>query len=208
MAVVAGAAWPATTLASPHWEIRGAMSEACTCQVPCGCNFGQGPSPHHYCWSLASFDIKRGHYGGVSLGGQHLVRAHGGASTVWYVEESATTAQFDALQAIATRISGYARAGGPGLRFERARITQVAGDRGTSLQIGSKGGFDSDYIIGMDGKTPIVVENMQAWNVQHDIKAKAKRLYYKDQYGNQFDMAGTNSNQGKFDWTDKTPHYF
>ena len=58
------------------------------------------------------------------------------------------------------------------------------------------------------GKTPVVVENNWSWNIQHGIKGKTKRLHYKDEFGNEFDLTGTNANQGQFDWSDKTPVYF
>lgn len=195
---------------SPHWVIKGELSESCTCQVPCSCNFGQGASPHHYCWSLASFQIDQGHYRGVNLAGLHLVRAHGGNSTVWYVDSRATPQQASALRAIAAHVTGAAWVSKfPGrFHFERADIAQNIGSKSFQIKIGDKGGFEASEITGGDGKNPIVVENMTAWNVQHDIKGKAKRLHYKDEFGNQFDLTDTNANEGKFNWTDKTPHYF
>jgi hypothetical protein len=53
-----------------------------------------------------------------------------------------------------------------------------------------------------------VVENNTTWNIAKSIKGKTKQLRYKDQHGNKFDMSVTNSNQGKFDWTDQTSFYF
>lgn len=193
-----------------HWVIKGEMSEACTCQVPCTCNFGQGASPHHYCWSLASFQIDHGHYRGVNLAGLHLVRAHGGNSTVWYVDSRATPQQASALRFIATHVTGAAWVSkfSDRFHFERADIVQDIGSKSFQIKIGDKGGFEANEIMGGDGKNPIVVENMTAWNVQHDIKGKAKRLHYKDEFGNQFDLTDTNANEGKFNWTDKTSHYF
>jgi len=82
------------------------------------------------------------------------------------------------------------------------------GDKGNKLQIGDQGGFEADYIMGMDGKTPVVVENNTSWNIPKSIKGKTKFLRYSDEFGNKFDMTGTNSNQGKFDWTDGTKEYF
>ncbi len=196
---------PPAQAAPQHWEIAGKMSEACTCQIPCGCNFRSGPSPHHYCWSLASFDIEKGRYGQVDLAGLRLVRAHGGASVVWYMDDRATARQEQALRAIATRISG--NWGRLSLHFERAQITQSFGNGEFRIGIGDQGGFDAAEIIGGDGKNPIVVENMTAWNVQHDIKGRTKWLRYKDQYGNQFDLTDTNANLGTFDWTDKTQYF-
>lgn len=192
--------------ARQHWEVRGEMSEACTCEVPCPCNFGQGPAPQHYCWSLASFYIEKGHYGSVKLDGLHLVRAHGERSTVWYIDETATAAQAAALRSL-VGIAAHGASRRPE-HFERARIVQTAPRARFKLAIGDKGGFTADEIIGMDGKNPVVVENMTAWNVQHDIKGKTVSWKYTDEFGNHFDLNGTNANLGRFDWTEKTPNPF
>src|SRR5579863_8464537 len=84
----------------PHWEIAGQLSEACSCSVPCSCNFGQGASPHHYCWSMMSFYIEKGYYGSVKLDGLHLAGAHGKGGRVWYIDDRATPEQEAALKAI------------------------------------------------------------------------------------------------------------
>jgi hypothetical protein len=195
-----------TAASADHWEIKGQMSEACTCQVPCTCNFRQGPSPHHFCWSLASFEIVAGHYNTVDLSGLHLVRAHGRLSIVWYVDSQATASQTAALKVIASRISQSERI--PMVHFEKALISQTIGNHMFHLKIGDYGGFEAAEIIGRDGKNPIVVENMTAWNVDHDIKGKTSRLEYRDQFGNQFNFTDTNANQAAFDWTDATVNYF
>src|SRR5437660_1455694 len=69
----------------PTWRIRGILSEACSCSVPCTCNFGARPSPSrsgegppgHGCWTLYSLAIRKGHYGRVKLDGLHLAGAKG-----------------------------------------------------------------------------------------------------------------------------------
>ncbi|HEY6402533.1 MAG TPA: DUF1326 domain-containing protein, partial [Blastocatellia bacterium] len=53
--------------AEDPWHISGALSEACTCSVPCTCNFGEGPSPHNYCHAVYAYGIKEGRYNGVKL---------------------------------------------------------------------------------------------------------------------------------------------
>src|SRR6266536_1316888 len=68
---------PDATKAGEHWEIAGDLTEACTCAVPCTCNFGEGPSRHHYCYALFSLDIHHGHYGNLNLDGLRLAGAHG-----------------------------------------------------------------------------------------------------------------------------------
>lgn len=191
---------------SQHWEIKGDLSEACTCSVPCGCNFGSHAS-HHFCWSVASLGIQKGHYGRVKLNGLHLVRGHGKEAVVWYIDDRASDSQAAALRAIATDISKNVGRRPSALHFESAHITQVVGKTGSEVTVGDHGGFKANYILGMDRRNPIVVENMTSWNVQHDIKGRTEWLRYKDRFGNQFDFNSTNANQGKFDWTDRTPAY-
>jgi len=188
-----------------HWELKGNLSEACSCRVPCTCNFGSGPSPHHFCWTMFSLDVQKGHYGRVKLNGLHLVGAHGDKAVVWYIDRRATTQQFEALQAIARRLGYHFNL--PAF-FQAARITQVVTEKGNEVEIEGHGGFKADYVMGGDGKNPIVVENITAWNIPHSIKGRTQYLRYSDSHGNKLDFKDTNSNQGKFDWSDKTARYF
>jgi len=203
--VSALAAADTTTKPTEHWAIAGDLSEACTCAVPCTCNFGGGPSPKHYCWSMFSIAIQKGHYGKVTLDGLHLAGAHGKKAAVWYIDERADPEQAEALKVIAGR---FLRGAKYRIYFETARITQEVGEKGNKLEVAGRGGFEADYIIGLDGKTPVVVENNTTWNIPRSIKGKTKEWRYRDPYGNQFNLSATNSNQGKFDWTDATEHYF
>jgi hypothetical protein len=202
------------------WRISGEFSEACSCSVPCTCNFGEAPSPHHFCWALWSLDIHKGHYGKVRLDGLRVAGAHGEKGFVTFIDERATPTQLEALKAVAQDMQARTRellaAKDPKALldfdaqvhgFKVVRIEQGAGKRGSHLVIGSLGGFESDYILGIDGKTPVIVENNVSWNIQHAIKGKTKRLHYKDEFGSEFDMTNTNANQGLFDWSDKTPVY-
>jgi hypothetical protein len=211
----------AAPAASPPWRISGDLSEACTCSVPCTCNFGEGPSPSHTCWALFSLDIKKGRYGKLNLAGLRLAGAVGAKGIVAYLDDRATPEQAEALKGIVAHIGArfheLAVAQDPKaaqdpsmqfLGFKTAHIQQEVGNKSHRLVIGDQGGFESDYIMGIDGKTPVVVENNWSWNIQHGIKGKTKRLHYKDEFGNEFDLTATNANQGKFDWNDKTPVYF
>lgn len=191
--------------ASEHWEIAGMFTEACTCSVPCTCNFREGPSPHYYCHSLFSVYIETGHYGAVKLDTLHLAVAHAQSERVVYIDDRATPEQSAALKAIATRM--LANHGFNGT-FETAHITQEIGDRSARVQVGESGGFETDYIIGGDGKTPVVVENNTVFNIPRSTKTKTKIFRYKDAHGNDIDTKATNGNQGKFDWTDGNSAYF
>lgn len=184
-----------------HWEIQGDLTETCSCAVPCTCNFGGGPSPKHYCHTMFSLAIANGHYGDIKLDGLHLAGVHGNKSKVWYVDSSATPEQASALRAIADHMLKSDH-------VETAAITQKVDDKGNLLKIGDKGGFEADYIVGLDKKSPVVVENNTTWNIKRSIKARSKYVHYKDEFGNKLEFKGTNSNQGKFDWTDQTEKYF
>jgi hypothetical protein len=188
-----------------HWELTGQLSEACSCSVPCTCNFDQGPSPHHYCYSLFALDIEHGHYGGVQLDGLHLAGAHGKKGDVWYIDERATPQQAAALRVVTEDIGGVQK---KPVYWGVAEITQRVGEVSHQVEVSGHGSFKADYLIGMDGKTPILVENNPSWNIQHGIKAKAKEFEYHDEHGNKFKFVGVNSNEGRFDWTDQTPKYF
>src|SRR5438132_5955181 len=42
------------------WRIKGQLTEACTCSVPCSCNFGERPSPYDYCYTMWSYWVREG----------------------------------------------------------------------------------------------------------------------------------------------------
>lgn len=203
-----------------EWRIQGKLSEACSCSVPCTCNFGEGPSPGHFCWLIASLDIREGSWGAIDLAGLKLALAGGGKGIVFFLDEDANTAQKTALRAIGRELMTKAyRANGmegkkdlpPDFRFrgfKTARIHQEVGDRESRVKIAGFGGFETKYILGIDGKTPVRVLNNWSWNITGGIKGKAKRLHYKDGFGNAFDFQGVNANEGDFDWSDKTAIYF
>jgi hypothetical protein len=182
-----------------HWEIAGDFSEACSCAVPCTCNFGEGPAPHHFCWTMFCLDIHKGHYGSISLNGLHLAAAHGDKAVVWYIDHRATPAQFTALKEVASQLRYHTDL--PAF-FESARITQEVTRSGTAVEISGQGGFRARFLHGRNPKKPIVVLNNTAWNVPRVIKGRTEYLRYSDKHGNGFDFRNTNSNEGQFDWSD------
>jgi hypothetical protein len=199
-AVLAGSG-QSTQSETVHWQIQGDLSETCSCSVPCTCNFSERPSPKHYCHSMFSLAIERGHYGEVKLDGLHLAGIHGNKNKVWYIDARATPEQAAALRAIADHMVKSEH-------VETAVITQTVGDKGNMLKIGDKGEFAADYVMGRDKKSPVVVENNTSWNIRRSIKGKSDHVQYQDEFGNKLNFKGTNSNQGKFDWTDQTEWYF
>src|ERR1043165_26779 len=103
-APVANESKPAETVAANSWKITGALTEACTCSVPCSCNFGEGPSPHSYCYPFYSFDIRKGNYGDVSLDGLRFGSADLKSGRHIFIDERADARQREALPRNAARV--------------------------------------------------------------------------------------------------------
>jgi len=203
------------------WRIQGHLNEACTCDVPCNCNFGKEPSPNHFCWALVSMDIKKGKYGKTNLEGLKFGSASAKNGTVFYIDQRATKAQRDALEAISkammAKLVGFYKGIDPAIvedpqfqfvGIEPTQIVHQVSAKGFKTQLGTMGGFDAENLIGLDGKTPIKLINNWSWNITNNIKAKTGEFHYADKHGNEFDMKDRNANQGLFDWSDKTAIYF
>lgn len=75
--------------ASP-WHITGELTEACTCHVPCTCEFGQGPSPDSRCHAVVSMAIEKGNRGAIGLDGLKLGFAWAEKGVAIYIDASAT----------------------------------------------------------------------------------------------------------------------
>jgi hypothetical protein len=207
LALVLSAGAFAAEVPSPKpWHITGELTEACTCHVPCTCEFGQGPSPESRCHAVVSMAIDKGNQGAISLDGLKLGFAWAAKGVAIYIDASATAEQETALREVAEAI-----AAGSGMKpksIERAAITQTTTATATSVRVGGAGGFDADMLIGLDGKTPIVVENNGDVNIPRAEKGKTKSVDYHDALGNVIKAAASNSSRGRFDWSDETKQYF
>jgi hypothetical protein len=206
---------------APAWHIEGTLSEACTCSVPCTCNFGEAPAPFHFCYAVIAMNIEKGDFNGTDISGLKLGGANGAKGYVFYIDDKASPAQESALKAISNEMIAKAWAAN-GLKdpkkvpaefkligFQRAKITQEISPKANNIKLGDSGGFQTNYIIGIDGKTPLRVANNYTFNFKDPgIKGKTRFLKYKDKFGNSLDYNGTNANQGRFDWTDQTAIYF
>jgi hypothetical protein len=192
-----------------RWHISGMFTEACTCAPPCTCNFGLGASPHNFCYYLLSYAIKTGKYREVKLDGLIIACAKGQAGAVWYIDRRATPPQADALRAIADRIVPIQQ-GKQASPYEPARtvipaiITQEVTERGSRMRVEGAGEFDNTFLIGLDGKTPIVVLNNATFNLKRSMKGRTGTLRYSDQFGNSLDFKGTNTNTGEFEFDQDT----
>jgi hypothetical protein len=195
---------------SYKWKITGALSEACTCAVPCTCNFGQGPSPHPYCYPFYSYEIRKGNYGDVVLDGLHFGAADLKSGRTIFIDQRADAPQRQALRLIAMRVivrASAEEAEASAKEYEAstrfAAITQEYGKDSNHLKVEGVGEFSARYLMGLDKQQPVVVRNNTTWRIREAIKAKTN--LYRVQIGrDRLEVKDTNSNQGEFEYTDKT----
>lgn len=196
-------------VAAKEWTIRGALSETCTCAVPCTCNFGEGPSPHSYCHPFYSYDVREGRYGDTKLDGLHFGAADLRSGRTIFIDERADARQREALRIIAARViertsveeaETRARELAPRLRY--AAVVQEYDDRHNHLEVAGLGEFSANYIMGMDKSQPLVVRNNTTWRIRDAIKAKTTA--YRVSVGRDaINTKDTNSNQGEFDYNSR-----
>lgn len=192
------------------WSIEGALTEACTCKVPCTCNFGEGPSPHSYCYSFYAYDIRKGKFGDVVLDGLRFGATELKGGRTYFIDERANDRQREALRVILARVIRHhsaaeadekAKAADPKMRY--TSIKQEYDDRRNRLEVAGIGEFAADYIMGLDKKGPVIVRNNTTWHIYDAIKAKT--TVFRVKVGSDsIDVKDTNSNQGDFSYNNET----
>jgi hypothetical protein len=198
----ARAASPAKARAG--WEASGTMIEACSCGVPCPCNFAQSPTGG-YCHTVYAYRLKSGRYGSVTLDGLIFGGGEAGKGAMGFLDSRATPEQKTALEKLAYAVFAH---GGPaaGPRpFESVAITAVDESRRFGVEFGPRGGFEADILFGRDRKRPITVDNNTTWPVERFIKGKTTKFSYQDSLGNRLKLDGVNANIGEFHLSDATP---
>jgi hypothetical protein len=179
------------------WEAKGTLFEACSCSVPCPCNFGQPPT-RGYCHTIYAYRLKTARFEGVTLDGLVFGGGEGPQGAIGFVDARATPAQRPVLEKLAIAVFGKGGASGGPRKFVPARIGVTDSPNQFNLEFGESGGFAADVLIGADGKNPIIVENNTTWPVRRFIKGKTTRFDYKDALGNRLHFDGVNANLGEF----------
>jgi hypothetical protein len=195
--------FPAPQVSAPQasaetWQAAGTLLECCTCNVPCTCNFGQGPTPYNYCYSLYAYRLKTARYEGVTLDGLVFGGCDGPKSLVEFLDSRATPAQRSALMRLAQAV---VRKGGPREGKRQVIWTQITAEDDAhhfSLRFEGNGSFTASILMGGDDKNPIIVENNTTWPVARCIKGKTTVFDYTDTLGNRLQYTGRNANLGEF----------
>jgi len=198
---------PAEALSAKSWKIKGSLSEACTCSVPCSCNFGEGPSPHSYCYPFYSYHIREGRYGDVVLDDLHFGSADLRTGRHMFMDERASAQQREALSIIMARVvervsneDSEKKAKEISEEIRYAKIEQEYDARKNLLRVAGIGEFAADYVMGLDKSAPVVVRNNTTWRIHDAIKAKTS-IYKVKIERDVVDTKDTNSNQGEFEYT-------
>ncbi len=179
------------------WQASGTLLEACSCNVPCPCNFGQSPT-RGFCHTVYAYRLKTAEYEGVKLDGLVFGGGEGDKGAFGFLDSRATPPQKSALLKLAYAVFGKGGASGDLRKFVSAKI--VAHDDAAKFKVdfGDSGGFEADILIGRDGKKPIIVENNTTWPVERFIKGKTSAFKYRDSLGNKLEFDGVNANIGEF----------
>jgi hypothetical protein len=183
-------------------KVKGRLLEACSCSVPCTCNFGGAPTPHHFCESLAFFELQSGKIDKVSLRGLRFALAgRGGSTGVVYLDSSLSKEQAEALKKIAGWI----------LSLEQTPVTDVlrapiAIEFNTEFMrgavLGTANSLTALPLAGSDGSPSIVVSHpwiFGSFPVTYAQKGVTRKLTVRVGSLN-YDYDNTNANNGVFEF--------
>lgn len=182
---------------SAGWKATGTLFEACSCSVPCPCNFGQNPT-HGYCHTIYAYRLKNASYNGIALDGLIFGGGEADKGAATFVDSRATSVQRRALEELALLVFSKGGASAGNRRFVPTKITVENTALRFKLDFAGVGGFTADILIGADGTNPIIVENNTTWPVHRFIKGKTTAFDYKDAVGNRLHLDGVNANLGEF----------
>ena len=100
----------------PAWRVRGDWFDACSCDIPCPCEFAQAPTGGH-CEGVLAYHVREGHFGDVVLDRLSIVLVVAFEGNLWLGRSRVTLGAFfdaraDAAQRAALRAIFEGRAGG------------------------------------------------------------------------------------------------
>jgi hypothetical protein len=182
------------------WTATGTLLEACTCAVPCSCNFGEGPFAAPYCHAVFGYSSRKAPGTGSNCPAWSSPAPTARAASWLPRRRASTPARREALRAGPGRVREGRPASGP-RPFVSARITHAVSGNDLRLDIAGRGGFSARVIIGRDGRTPVVVENNTVWPIERAVKARTVPLRYRDERVGSIRGDGSNANYGAFSFS-------
>ncbi len=217
------------------WRIQGQLTEACTCAVPCACNFGERPSPYDYCYAMWSYWVEEGNWEQVKLKDLRIGGVDGPGGILGLLDGRADEAQRAAMENIWHAVSGrllclmrlwpFKAGAAEPLPGQPARQSSVIRTRYADRQFL---GFDYlaiDQVITERG-TRLTFAGKGGFEAAYifgrdptrpvtvtnivswplPVSIKGKTIFFKyKDKFNQLDYQGTNANQGAFDLSHTQP---
>ncbi len=203
------------------WRIEGDYLESCNCDVVCPCLVnGVGnnkvPATDGHCDLFLAYTIDKGHYEDIDLAGVNFVLACYSPgplmlvenwSIAYYVDETATEQQFDALEKILTGKAG----GTPvaltdcmevNLGFKRARVTIEVRDRELYAAVDGVGECTVKAIKGMHDDSVVELKNIHPQTQGGDcVQCLTGQMWYRD-HGYSFNNTGRSGLYARYIWAD------
>lgn len=154
---------------------------------------------------MDSYKIEKGNFNEISLDGLKFGITYAKYGSTLYLDKTASPVQRAALMQIANKVLRLKDriyplgSSAPRVATRDVQITQEYDNRGNHVKFGDDGEFRARYIIGRDGKTPIIVKNNPDIDIPDEIKGHTEFYHYA--FGrNRFSFKDTNSSQGEFDY--------
>ena len=200
-------------MTATRWKLAGEYSESCNCDFLCPCIYTnpQAPVTHDRCTSLQVYQIDRGSYGEVDLGGLSFALIIHSGKVMWQgdwtfaavVDEKGTTAQREAL----TKIVSGAAGGTPARMrdnlvsdFRGVDVMPIAFQRDGLVRAASISGVLEFVVEGIPSRNnngePVYLDNTANLANRRVALAKSRRTHIHA-FGLDLDLAGR-SNNGHF----------
>jgi hypothetical protein len=225
---IAGGAW-AQENKPPLWRIKGKFSEACTCSVPCTCNFGERPSPYDYCHAMWSYWVQEGSWEQVRLDDRRIGGVDGPGGILGLLDARADAEQRAAMESLWHALSGrllclmrlwpFKASGADFIPGQPARQGSIIRTRHPDRQFLGFEYVRIDQVINERGARLAFSDKggfEAAYIFGRDprrpitvtnivswpipVSIKGKTIYFKyKDKHNQLEYQGTNANQGDFD---------
>lgn len=184
--------------------VKGRLLEACSCMVPCPCNFGQQAAPYDFCDSAAVFQLESGQVDGVALKSLRFALAkRAGSKAILFLNSGLTKMQQKALRKITNWILSFE---GAALASELvAPIAVQFESNQLQCSVGKAIKITALPLRGNDGKSPIMVSHpwiFGSFPIISSQKCVANELEVQTR-SLSFTYSGTNANYASFEFS---PH--
>jgi hypothetical protein len=182
--------------------VTGRILEACSCAIPCTCNFGQAPSPHAFCEYLAVFEFTGGDLNRVHLAGLRMAMSSDRfGKNIVYVDAGAPAESREALTKIARWVLSLENKQPTGLEATPIELSLHDAAMTASLVEGNAQ-ISARPLVGNDGKSPLVVTQPVLFGqfpVTRSRKAAASHLLVRSSESS-FEYHNTNANDAVFEF--------